>query len=300
MDTDSEPRPAAAPRPDLSRLPIDPDALWPESGLGYGAPGQSRADQHGARRREQVSPRARHRPDRTLPRLTRDEIVDAAIAIADAEGAGALSMRRIAQVLQAGTMSLYWHVTSKEHLLELMRDMLVAEIEVPAPSGDWHSDLRELALSTRRMLRRHRWLMEFAGGRPPLGPNTLLGLERSLAIIAGLGPGPEGAFDILTAVNTYVSGTVLREAREMRTQQAERELERSSDQVTLERKRRAWRDRLAATGLFPNLIGFLDARIDPDALETMDQRFEFGLDSLLDGMAARIGRGAAPREGGSI
>ncbi len=96
-------------------------------------------------------------------------------------------------------------------------------------------------------------------------------------------------------MNTYVSGTVLREAREMRTQQAERELERSSDQVTLERKRRAWRDRLAATGLFPNLIGFLDARIDPDALETMDQRFEFGLDSLLDGMAARIGQGVAPR-----
>ena len=164
MDTGSEPRPAPSQRPDLSRLPIDPDALWPEFGFGYGAAGQSRADQRDARRREQLSPRARRRPDRTLPGLTRDEIVGAAIAIADAEGAGALSMRRIAHVLQAGTMSLYWHVASKEHLLELMRDMLMAEIEVPEPSGSWRSDLRALAISTRNMLRRHRWLMEFAGG----------------------------------------------------------------------------------------------------------------------------------------
>ena len=214
---------------------------------------------------------------------------------------GALSMRRIAQVLQAGTMSLYWHVTSKEHLLELMRDMLVAEIEVPAPSGDWHSDLRELAISTRKMLRRHRWLMEFAGGRPPLGPNTLLGLERSLAIIAGLGPGPGGR------LRHPDGGEHLRVGHGSARGQGDadpagraraRALQRPG--LTLERKRRAWRDRLAATGLFPHLIGFLDARIDPDALETMDQRFEFGLDSLLDGVAARIGRDVAPRERGSI
>ncbi len=141
-------------------------------------------------------------------------------------------MRRIAHVLQASQVPLYWHVASKEHLLELMRDMLMAEIEVPEPSGSWRSDLRALAISTRNMLRRHRWLMEFASSRPPLGPNTLLGLERSLAIIARLGLGPEVAFDILTAVNTYVSGTVLREAKEMRTRRAERELERASDEAS--------------------------------------------------------------------
>jgi AcrR family transcriptional regulator len=65
--------------------------------------------------------------DRRGPKLSRDEIVRAAIAIADAEGADAVSMRRIARELRAGTMSLYWHVDNKDDLLDLMLDALVGE-----------------------------------------------------------------------------------------------------------------------------------------------------------------------------
>ncbi len=260
----------------------DPDDLWP----GHSLAGRPAADRQDQRRREHVQERARRHPDRTRARLTRAEIVDAAIAVADAEGAEALSMRRIAQVLRSGTMSLYWHVSNKDHLLELMQDLLMAEIAVPEPSGDWRADLRAIAVSTRAMLRRHRWLMDFIGGRPALGPNTLLGLERSLATLADLKLEPAVAFDILTAVNTYVGGVVLREVQEIRTQQAEQASGLDADDVRIDRQ--AWRDRLAGTGLFGNFIRFLDADIDPDAPETMDQRFEFGLDCLLGGIAARI------------
>ena len=262
----------------------DPDELWP----GDGPAGRAGADGPDHRRQEHIQDRARRHSDRARPRLTRAEIVDAAIAVADAEGAEALSMRRIAQVLISGTMSLYWHVSNKEHLLDLMQDLLMAEIAVPDPSGDWRSDLRAIAISTRAMLRRHRWLMDFIGGRPALGPNTLLGLERSLATLADLKLQPAVAFDILSTVNTYVGGVVLREVQEIRTQQAERARGLDAEDVLGERL--AWRDRLARTGLFENFVRFLDAGIDPDAPETMDQRFEFGLDCVLDGIAARITR----------
>ena len=297
------------PRPDWGGWQGNPDDLWPSIG-GPGRAGRSRADQSRAdqsrgdqlrggqsradqsragrqdQQRHEQGQELRRRPGRTRPRLGRDEIVDAAIAIADAEGAEALSMRRIAQVLRSGTMSLYWHVSSKEQLLDLMRDMLMAEIEVPDASGDWRADQRAIAVSTRAMLRRHQWLMDFIGGRPPLGPATLLGLERSLATLAPLGLPAGVAFDVLTTVNTYVIGVVLREVQELRTHEAERDSGAGPGEVIQDRD--AWRDRLAATGLFGHFIEFLDADIDPDAADTMEQRFEFGLDCLLDGIAARI------------
>jgi len=225
---------------------------------------------------------------RIRPRLTRDEIVDAAIAIADAEGAEALSMRRIAQVLRSGTMSLYWHVASKEQLLDLMRDMVMGEITVPEPSGDWRADMRDLAVSMRAMMHRHPWLIDFVGGRPPLGPHTLQGLEQALAILADLRLKPVACFDILTAVQTYVSGVVLREVQEIRTRQAEDAAAAVTEAADVMLGRTRWRDRLAASGLFPHFVAFLDQGIDPDAPETMNERFAFGLDCLLDGIAARI------------
>jgi AcrR family transcriptional regulator len=253
----------------------NPDDLWTPFGARPPHAGLGRADRRGA--------------DRGRPRLSREEIVDAAIAIADAEGADSLSMRRIAQVLRAGTMSLYWHVANKEHLLDLMRDTLMGEITAPEPSGDWRADLRALAISSRSMLSRHRWLMDFVGGRPALGPTTLISLEAFLALVAPLGLEPAAEIDVLTAVNTYVSGAVLRESQEIRAQRAEQAV-REQSLTDARRERQAWRDRLAATRMFPHVVRFLDSGVDPDAAGTRQARFEFGLDCMLDGIAARLGR----------
>jgi AcrR family transcriptional regulator len=270
----------------------DPDELWPPFGgpvsrvPGQVTPGERRAEQLAAKMQDQ-----RRGHDRSRARLTRAEIVDAAIAIADAEGADALSMRRIAQVLRAGTMSLYWHISSKELLLDLMRDMLMAEVVVPPPSGDWRADLRTMALSMREMLRRHSWLMEFTGGRPPLGPTTMLWMESALAILDGLKQEPQTRLSILESVNTYVTGTVLRESQEARAHEVEREIE-AHHHGDMTQMMTAWRDKLKETGMFPRFIQFLEAGIDPDAPETADARFEFGLDCMLDGIAQRYGRQA--------
>jgi AcrR family transcriptional regulator len=198
-------------------------------------------------------------------------------------------MRRIAQVLRAGTMSLYWHVTNKEHLLELMLDALAAEMRVPDPSGDWRADLQAVARENRAMLLRHRWVMDFVGGRPPLGPNTLLNLDRSLAMLDDLGVDTALVFNILETVSTYVLGATLREVREMRAQRDHEQFGISPEEW--EPLRKAWRDRLDADGRFSHVVRFLDQDIDPDAEETRDERFEFGLDCVLDGIAVKIADG---------
>jgi AcrR family transcriptional regulator len=263
------------------RLVESRDDLWPP----FSVPASDRDARAHRKLREQVEqpPRGRGR-NRLLPALSRAEIVDAAIAVADAQGADAVTMRNVADVLGAGPMSLYWHVANKEHLLDLMLDALIAEAEVPEPSGEWRADLQALARSRRAMLRRHEWAMKFMGGRPPLGPGTMLNMERSLAIVDGMGLDVATSMRVLETVLTYVLGAVLRETGEMRGQ---RDQEQAG--ITMEEwepLRSAWRDRLAADGRFTRVVRFLDERIDPDAEQTRDERFEFGLNCMLDGLAA--------------
>ena len=223
---------------------------------------------------------------RAAPTLSRGEIVDAAIAVADAEGADAISMRRIARVLRSGTMSLYWHVANKDHLLDLMLDTVVGEITIPDPPGDWRSFLQATARENRAVLLRHRWVMDFIGGRPPLGPNTILNLEHSLAALESLQLDTATAMNILMTVSTYVMGAALRELREMRSQ---RDLEQSGfDEAQAIASMTVWRKRLEADGRFSHFLAIIKDGLDPDAEETRDERFEFGLDCMLDGIAMQV------------
>src|SRR5215831_19736428 len=238
-------------------------------------------DQARARAEHHARGRGRHGPG-----LSREEIVDAAIAIADSEGAGAVSMRRIAQVLRAGAMSLYWHLANKEHLLELMLDALMADIEVPEPTGDWQSDLRVQARSTRTVLLRHNWVINFIAARPPLGPNTLRNLDKSLAALEGLDVDTATAVNVLQTVATYVSGAVIRELAEIRLQRDQEQLIGAGPDFAA--KLEQWRKRLAATGLFDHFLRILRDDVDPDAEDTRQQRFEFGLDCVLEGIAAKL------------
>jgi AcrR family transcriptional regulator len=264
----------------------NPDDLWPP--VGPHTPGRADRAQrpHGQRGRTR---------GQIAPALSRDEIVDAAIAVADAEGADALSMRKIAQVLHAGTMSLYWHVANKEHLLDLMLDVLVAEVGVPVPTGDWRADLQKLARDNRASLLRHGWVMDFIGGRPPLGPNTLLNLDGSLAVLDCLGLDTATAMNILMTVGTYVMGAVLREFREIRAQRDQAGIGPEQWRAA----QAAWRRKLVADGRFSHFLRILDDDIDPDAEETRDERFEFGLDCVLDGIAIQVQRMQARAPGQS-
>lgn len=239
--------------------------------------------EHVNRRREnggRPSPRARG--------LSRVDIVDAAVTIADAEGTEAVSMRRIAKDLQMGVMSLYWYVGSKEELHRLMLETVTAEIEVGDPSGDWRSDLTGYAYNTRAALHRHPWAIDYLGGGPPTGPTDARNTDRLIGTLDGLGLDVSTVMWILMTLGTYVVGAALREIQEMRWQRAFDETMAGMTEAEIDTAYGEFEREIRAHGRYPHLAKIMDTGLDPDAPETRDERFEFGLSCLLDGFAARI------------
>jgi AcrR family transcriptional regulator len=220
------------------------------------------------------------RPSRGRARaLSRQQIVEAAITIADREGLDALTMRRVAQQLGAGTMSLYWHVRNKDELIELMRDQVAGEHTLQ-PSGDWRSDLARFARDTRAMFVRHPWLASVAFGTPPLGPNSLRQDELTMAAMSSLGVDLQTQGAIGAVVYFFVIGFVLRELAQDQLQQR--------TGVTIQE----WRAQVGpyiqqqlATGRYPNL-----QRATSSGGDDMDNdaTFEFILTFILDAVAAQL------------
>jgi AcrR family transcriptional regulator len=217
------------------------------------------------------------RPPRGRARgLSRQQIVRAAIAVADRDGLGALTMRGVAEELGAGTMSLYWHVRDKAELIELMRDQVAGELTLQAPSGDWRSDLATFARDVRQTFLRHPWLASLLGDRPALGPNSLRQDELSLAIVRGLEVDDRTRTAIPSVVYFFVAGYVLREVQ--RHTGVSEEQWRASVAP--------WIEQLLATGEYPNLERVVGGAGEPDG----EAAFEFMLEFLLDGIQARLRR----------
>ncbi|MFD7451379.1 TetR/AcrR family transcriptional regulator [Kitasatospora sp. NPDC059827] len=149
------------------------------------------------------------RPERTgrgpRPAHSRDSIAAAAIVIADAEGLEAVSMRRVAAALGAGTMSLYNYVPKKEHLLDLMLDAATAEYRLPSePSGDVRADLAGLAHEQLALLRRHPWLPALVLARPGIGPNALRYTDHFLAVTAPTGLPGGARMEAMALFNGFI------------------------------------------------------------------------------------------------
>jgi AcrR family transcriptional regulator len=229
-------------------------------------------------------------PGRRVGGLSRADIVDQAIAIADAEGTEAVSMRRIARDLRVGAMSLYWHVESKEELHRLMLELVHAEIEAPLPSGDWRTDLAAYASNTRAALLRHPWAIDFVNTGPPSGPNDAGNAERLLGTLDKLGLDVKTKMWILTTLGTYVMGASLRDVQEQRWHRAVAETTAQMTEAELEMWHAEFEAQIRGSGRYPQIAKVLDANFDPDALETSDERFWFGLGLVLDGVAAAIAR----------
>jgi len=275
---------------------------WPFFRYPRDYPQSPQAAREAAREEKIAGHVQRHRargaqPPRRDRGLSRDEIVSAAIAVADAEGPEAISMRRIAREVGAGAMSLYWHVASKEELLDLMLDAIEAEIEVPEPTGDWRADLGAFAHRTRAALRQHLWAVEFIGTRPPSGPNDVRNLERLLSLLDGIGVDDyQVVMGVFMTVATFVIGAVIREAQEVRFQAEQERVEASMTAEEIQAEHERFRGWFEKSGQYPHIARLMKAGIDPDDPATRDERFQFSLDCVLDGIAARIALAAAAPE----
>ena len=153
--------------------------------------------------------RLSRQPRGPRPSLTHEQIAGAAVEIADAEGAHAVSMRKVADRLGVGTMSLYRYVANKDELFELMADHVVGE-QVPEgePAGDWREELRQSAWRQRAMMLRHPWSRDYGRGRTTLGPNVVRMVETMLGRLDRLGLSMDAMLDMTSVVDAFVVGVV--------------------------------------------------------------------------------------------
>ncbi|WUI03228.1 TetR/AcrR family transcriptional regulator [Spirillospora sp. NBC_00431] len=212
------------------------------------------------------------------PAYSRAQITEAAIRIADADGLDAASMRRIAADLGTGAMSLYRYVPSRDDLLDLMTDHVLAEMDVPArPSGDWRADLTLLAERTRAVWRRHPWLASLRRPRSVPGPNGLRLMEFTFGAL-DVGVPIDEMFTLVDMLTGYVERVVRGEIEWARESErsgltAERWMMRSGPYVR----------ELLKTGEYPMFERIvIDARLPH---MTPDERFRYGLDRVLDCIA---------------
>jgi TetR/AcrR family tetracycline transcriptional repressor len=216
--------------------------------------------------------------------LTQEAIVDAAIRVLDAEGLDGLSMRRVADELDTGAASLYWHVGSKDGLLDLILERVIGEQQVPAPDPErWQEQLKEVARTMRAMILRHRDIVRISIGRVPMGSNALEWSERVLAILRAGGVSDELAVLGHHLLISSVNGFTIDETGEGG--------ERPPDAPPPEEMGRIVRNYIASLPAerFPNMV----ALADHYAIVDQDTRFELLLDLFVDGLARRAEREAA-------
>ena len=144
--------------------------------------------------------------------LSRDQVLRAAVALADQGGIGALSMRKLGQVLGVEAMSLYNHVANKSDLLDGMIDIVFSEIGLPAGDTGWKSAMRQRAISARETLTRHRWAIGLMESRRSPGPATLRHHDAVLGCLRQAGFSVELTAHAYSVLDSYIYGFALQEA----------------------------------------------------------------------------------------
>ena len=236
-------------------------------------------------RSEDDAPAGGRRRGRGGSGLHRDQIVAAALEIAEAEGPEAVSMRRIAKELDVGTMSLYHHIPTKDDLLDLMHDQVMGELVIPAGelAGTWQEALVQISRATRAAYERHTWMVSGTWERPQFGPRAFAHIEQSLQAMRGIPQ--DRAVHMLGVADDFVIGFVSRRVAERQA------LERAGmDMGEYQAALRPYLDRLLAAHAdeYPNLAAFAG----DDWSQDEDARFEDGLRWLIAGMAADLQSGA--------
>ena len=220
--------------------------------------------------------------------LSRERVLKAAVQLADQSGIDTLTMRRLADELGAGAMSLYYHVPNKEALLDGMVNAVFSEIELPSTTEDWKTALRRRAISTRQALRRHAWAVGLMEATRTPGPADLRLHDAVLGCLRAAGFSVELAVQAYSVQDAYIYGFALQEKTiDFGTRE-------EFARVAKKRAREVESTMPDVARIYPHLaevVGGFVARHGYSA----DESFEFGLDVILDGLERiRDERGARP------
>lgn len=220
--------------------------------------------------------------------LTRDRVVRAAIAIADTEGLAVLSMRGVAARLGVSTMSPYRYVSGKDELVVLMADAAFGERGYPAdPPRGWRPRLELYGRTLWSLYRRHPWLAAIGPITRPLPlPNLMVHAEFALATLDGFGLPVRDLFDLHVLLFSHVQGIAVHLEREQQALGAsglDAEQWMATQALAL--------DAISESGRHPTFAGVLAALTDEGYDLVLDDLFELGWKSLLDGLALRFDAG---------
>jgi AcrR family transcriptional regulator len=223
--------------------------------------------------------KARAEPPGRTP-LTRDAIVDAALEVLAEAGPEGLSMRRVAERLGTGAASLYWHVASKDELIELMIDRVISEIRLPEEPDParWQEQLTEWMVQAREVLRSRPGVGALTLGRIPVGPNVVRWIEWLLALLRGAGVPDRIAAYAGDLGGLYLGAHALEDSIEPRSSTGE-----AVPPEEMAMMIRGYFESLPADR-FPNVHETIDDLVAGGP----DERFVLGLEIMTRGIASYI------------
>ena len=203
--------------------------------------------------------------------LSRERVLECAVALADESGLSALTIRTLAQSMGTKPMSLYYYVANKDEILDGIVDMVFNEIEPPMPGRDWRGEMQRRAHGVRSALRRHPWAVGLLESRSAPGPATLRHHEATLATLREAGFSVQLTAHAYALLDSYIYGFALQEAAlpfEGRDTAAE------ITNPIMER---------FATGEYPRMVEIAVEHVLKPGYDFGDE-FEFGLNLILDGL----------------
>jgi AcrR family transcriptional regulator len=219
------------------------------------------------------------RPERSsrgpVPEHSRAEITAAAVALADAAGLGAVTMRSVASAIETGPASLYRYVTNRAELLELMADQARGELTYDgAGSGEPATRLLAIAREGHALYLRHPWLLDIPAAPIP-GPNAIAFIEHCLAALSGVDmPGPAK----LETIGLFSGAVRLTAQTEIEQRQA------GQDAAQWQGELAAYLAKIAAAGQHPHLAAVLTDAPSTDHARREDDLFERGMIRILAGL----------------
>ena len=203
--------------------------------------------------------------------LSRERVVRAAMALADAGGIDALTMRRLGDELGVEAMSLYRHVANKDDLIDGMIDAVFAEIELPSGATDWRTAMRERAVSVRAALSRHPWATPLMQSRTSPGPATMRHHDTVIGTLRTAGFSVALTAHAFSALDSYIYGFA----------QQQRSLPFETGEQTAELAEAILAQFPAEA--YPHLAELTVQHVLQPGYDYGDE-FEFGLDLVLDGL----------------
>jgi AcrR family transcriptional regulator len=204
--------------------------------------------------------------------LSREAIVRKAMEMLDAHGLQKLSMRKLAAELGAAPMSLYWHVPTKDALIELCLDEVYGEFTLPDPETEWETAVRAMMRELRQLALKHPWWIRGIGEFNTIGPNAVAYADAMFGPMLRAGLTTVAAAQSISTVGSFVNGYAIAEVNFIARGGMD------SPPPDMDKIADLYRDK------HPRYVAMLDEH----ELWSLERQFEFGLDCVIEGVKAKV------------